>query len=286
MPARAPIQAPRPQPIRTGLIGTVGRTEIPAERWQWGVSYRPRRYDAGRSYDSRACAPQSLDVSTHPAEVSWDAYAIWWGEQCTLARPSAFDQLRSDALANLDVHASHLIEQILWTGKVDGAAYGPPNVGLIDAPTILAGGAPMGVVDAWRRLLDHLATCLAGARGMIHVPHRALAQLDYYGLVVREGTLVMAATADHLVVAGTGYTGSGPGDVVPAGNDVWFFGTSPIEVRLGPAEATGDPSQTLDRQSDEIEIRAWQPALAHWDRQCHAGVRVCLEDPGPACGGS
>ena len=287
MPARAPISPPRPQPVRTGLTTTVGRLEVPGERWQWGVTYRPRRYDAGATFDSRTCDASTLTVTEHPDNVEWDAYGIWWGEQCTLARPQAFEQLAADAAANLELHQSHLIEQVLWTGEVDGAAYGPPNVGLADpAATLLASGAQTGVVEAWRLILDHLATCLAGARGVIHVPASAVAYLDYYGLIRREGTLIMAGSADHLVVAGSGYTGSGPDGVLPGGNDRWFYATSPVEVRVGPVEIISAPAETLDRASDEVEIRAWQPALAHWDRQCHAGVRVCLEDPGPLCAGS
>lgn len=284
--ARAPISPPTPRPVRTGLLASTGRTDIPAERWQYGVAYRPRRYDAGASIDTRDCAPQTLTITAHPDVVEWDAWTVWWGEVCDAARPEAFAEAEQAAVANLDAHLSHLVEETVWSGKVDGAAFGPPNVGLVDAPTLLASGAQVGVVEGWRLVLDYASDVLRGARGMIHVPYEALALLDYYGLVTREGTLIMAGTADHLVVAGTGYTGSGPGDVLPGGDDRWFAVTSLYEVRVGPVEVSSDPAETLDRGSNTVEVRAWRPVLAHFDRQAHAMVRVCLEDPGPLCSGS
>ena len=288
MPARAPISPPRPAPVRTGLVGAVGRTEIPAERWQWGVTYRPRRYDSGRSFQPQDCDPQTLTVDPPPDIVNWDAWAIWWGERCDAVRPDSFDELRADAAANLELHQSHLIEQTFWSGQVGGAPMPAPNVGLATtgAADLLAGGANVGVIEGWRLLLAYLATTLAGARGIIHVPHEATALLDHYGLIRREGTLTVAASADHLVVPGTGYTGSGPGDVLPGGNDRWFYATSPVEVRVGPVDVTWEPVDTLDRAADTVDVRASQPVIAHWDRQAHGAVRVCLEDPGPLCAGS
>ena len=284
--ARAPIAAPTPRPVRTGLLATAGRTDVPAERWQHGVAYLPHSYTAGTSINTADCAPQTLDVTAGPDLVEWDAWAVWWGERCEAARPEAFAEAQQMAVSGLDTHLSHLIEGTVWTGKVDGAPYGPPNVGLVDAPTLLASGTQVGVVEAWRRILAYASETLRGARGMIHVPYEALALLDYYGLIVREGTLIMSGSGDHLVVAGTGYTGSGPGDVLPGGDDRWFAVTSLFEVRVGPVEVSSDPAETLDRASNTVEVRAWRPVLAHFDRQAHAMVRVCLEDPGPLCSGS
>lgn len=288
MPGRSPVDPPQPVVARTGLIGAAGITDDPVERWQLGITYRPHRYLSGGSYDPTACAAQSLTVTAHPPIVEWDAYAIWHGEVCEVARPAALGELRQDAINMLEVQSSHKVERVLWTGKADGAALFPPNVGLasavIDSGATVV-GTGLGVVPGFTALINALNDCLGGARGMIHVPSEALPFLDFFQLVTRQGTQLVGRSVDHLIVAGSGYTGSGPGDIAPAAGFTWFYATTPVQVRLGPTQSGGDWDQ-LDRATNELVVRAWRPALASWDRQCHLAVNVCLEDPGPLCAGS
>jgi hypothetical protein len=91
---------------------------------------------------------------------------------------------------------------------------------------------------------------------------------------------------DHIVVPGTGYTGSDPSNNAPGEFHSWIYATSMVELRLGPIEVFFDQSQSINRSTNEIEYRAERMALAHWDRNAHIGLSVCLEDPAGGCSDS
>ncbi|MDQ5840618.1 MAG: hypothetical protein M3537_05635 [Chloroflexota bacterium] len=288
MPSRTPVTPPIATAARTGLIGAVGITDEPQERWEQGIAYRPRQYISEGAFNPRNCSPQDLALTSPPDVVEWDAYGIWGGELCQVARPEALGELRQGVVNMLEVQASDKIEYILWSNDAGGDMF-PPNVGLAsplaDSGATVVGGGSLGVVPAWSALIKALKVCLGGARGMIHVPVWATPWLDFYGLLTRVGNQLFTKSADHIVIAGAGYSGTGPGNVAPDAGFAWFYATTPVQVRLGPIQSSGDWDQ-FNRATNAIEVRAWAPALASWDRECHLAVEVCLEDPGPLCSGS
>ena len=121
---------------------------------------------------------------------------------------------------------------------------------------------------------------------MIHVPQRLIPFLNYYQLIVRQGNLLQVAGTDHILVAGTGYTGSDPSLNTAAG-EVWMYGTSPVEVRLSDiVTVPSSEREALNRETNTLEVRAERAAMASFDYSvCHVGIPVCIPDPGPDCSG-
>lgn len=121
-------------------------------------------------------------------------------------------------------------------------------------------------------LLEHaLAGCGLGTRGTIHMTHDVASALN------------PKVVGDHLetplanyIVAGSGYTGSGPtGAQPPTGQ--WMYATGPVAVRLGRSEVLGDKmSQQVDRSVNTWEVHAERPAAVTWDGCCAFAVLVDL----------
>jgi hypothetical protein len=225
---------------------------------------------------------------------------IWTGDQClAITGQTIIDETASRARAELETQTSHLIEAILWTNQVDLADFGAshPNVGLSDASLSDQSVAPsFGTIytpNAWdavppvsgfKTMVEALSDALGGARGMIHVEKRVVPLLAFYGLTVQNGQRLVTTLGDHIVVPGTGYTGSDPAGGASSDEYSWIYGTSMVEVLLGPIDIiTPNASEVLNRSTNEIEIRAERMALAHWDRQAHIGLSICLEDPAGDC---
>lgn len=232
--------------------------------------------------------------------MEWDPYWLWEGDQCSTFGDLA--EVEARARGVLEAQTSHKIEEVLWTNTVDSTDFGShPNVGLSDASLTENSTAPTQtqidagyiwtpnaydsypIVTAFKDMIDALATQLGGARGMIHVEKRLVPLIAYAGMAVQSGQRLVTTLGDHIVVPGTGYTGSGPNGEAASANYSWIYGTSMVEVLLGPIEVVGSGGEVVNRTTNEIEIRAERIALAHWDRQAHIGISVCLEDPFGDC---
>lgn len=283
--ARLNVDAPLATTSRHNLL-TGARVIEPGERFPLGgIAYNPHNYQGGHSFDpSCEAGPVNLEDGLEPTVVEWDPAAIYWGIKCENPTPADIATARQRAEAGLEVHRSHLIEELLWTNATAGTDLGAlhPNVGLADAPaTELNGGSPLGIVPAIAALLEALATSLKGVRGTIHVPPQALAYLDFYGNSVVVGNQIVPGSADHTIVAGSGYHHNTDPSGTPAPDGyAWFYATSQVEVRLG---AVSVPDRGFVWTTNTVEVYAMQPVIVSWDRGAHYAVQVCLSDPGPEC---
>lgn len=246
----------------------------------------------------------SKSISARPSNVSWDPYVIWSADECsTLGGPEEFERVTRAARQDLEVQTSHKIEEIFWTNTVDSADFGGshPNVGLSDASLVDLATIPtqaqidsgtiytplafdsVPIVTAFKEMIGALTDMLGGARGMIHCEARVVPFITYAGLAVQNGQRLTTTLGNHIVVPGTGYTGSSPNEEASSEFYSWIYGTSMVEVLLGPVEVFGDRAALTNRDINTIEIRAERIALAHFDRQAHIGISVCLEDPFGTC---
>lgn len=227
--------------------------------------------------------------------MEWDPYWIWFGDECSTFNR---DEVEARARQSLETQSSHLIEAILWTNTVDSTDYGGshPNVGLSDASLPDQSVAPsFGTIytpNAWdavppvsgfKTMIEALNDSLGGARGMIHVEARIIPLLAFYGLAVQSGQRLTTTLGDHVVVPGSGYTGSDPAGGAASDEYSWIYGTSMVEVLLSPIEVFATGAEATNRATNQYEIRAERLALAHWDRQAHIGLSICLEDPAGDC---
>jgi hypothetical protein len=286
--SRTPVPAPLRNVNRAGsLLASALTPDGP--RWHGGIEYRPELDNLTQSWNPTGT--ENKTIADPPANVQYDPYVIWQGSSEWAAASRYEDEARRTRDA-LDVQTSYMIEQILWTNLVDGVDYGltHPNVALADtsaASLVTPNGiTAVGIVTGIHDMLEALNLYLGGARGMIHTSQKLVPFLEFYGLIVRQGNILQVAGTDHILVAGTGYTGSDP-SLNSAAGEVWLYGTSPVEVRTSEIYMNpGSEREALNRVTNTLEIRAERMAMASFDYTvCHVGIPVCIPDPGPDCSG-
>ena len=135
---RAIHPAPIPAESTPNLLSSVPSEPGPSEgRWTNGIAYQPYRYGTDGSGSLDPCGPLGENTKATvdpPAEVTWDPYVIWTSETCSTLGTD-LDALDSRARVQLKTQTSHLIEEILWTGTVDGADYTNTSLSDADLPT-------------------------------------------------------------------------------------------------------------------------------------------------------
>lgn len=282
---RQPVPAPPPaaRPIN---LRTSARLVDDGLRWENGISLLPEECSPGFSVDP-CHGPQDVEegkaVETQPVASEWDPYIIGSSASCAYTiNEGAYGELAARARRSLEAQTSHLVENILWTNVVDGIDWGidHPNTPLIDTATV---GTPAPPVTALEQMDELLIAALGGRRGMIHAPAPLMHHFAFYGLLEKNGN-VWETKSGNIVVPGTGYPGTDTAGAADPGN-LWIYGTSPVELRLSEIQVVpGDLAGAIDRETNQIVVRAERYALAYWDLCAHVGVPVCLTDPGPACG--
>lgn len=117
-----------------------------------------------------------------------------------------------------------------------------------------------------------LGACGVGIKGTIHVPRTIASALQLKGV---DG--VLRTNLNDTVIAGVGYTGSGPDGTMPSGTQTWMYATGPVSVRVGPVVAVPDTrSQSTNIAINEIQVYASESAAVTWDSCCHYAVLVDL----------
>lgn len=262
------VQGTQAAPPRVGLIVSAATPSGEGSRWQGGITYDPETGQPG--YRTDLCDPgeNDRDLPARPEVVAWDAYAIGDGIRCTALAANRTDW-RAQARRQLEAVAEYQLSAELWSGTL-ATAHGYDNLFLDngDAHDVVTSGADVGPRDALAFLEQYLADAARGQRGMIHAPRAIVSTWAQDGGLRREGGLILT-THDTIVVPGAGY----PLDSGKA------FATGMVEVRRGDVEITGDPlsSAEVDRDTNTVEVRAEQVALASWDGVAHGAVNVDID---------
>lgn len=196
--------------------------------------------------------------------------------------------LRTDweqrALDALEQCQNKAIELEFWEGRLARAANDDepdsnpnPNRYLTDGgaedltPTT---GTAIRVRHGLALLEGALADAGCGGRGYIHVPRSIGSVLPVKD---RDGDGVLQTTLGNYVIAGEGYTGTGEDGAAPAGTAQWIFATGPVTVRLDEPNVAADyPKQSINTETNDIEVSAERMAAVTWDGCVHIGVLVDL----------
>lgn len=283
MTGRAPVNAPPAGPPRVGLLVSardpLSNPSSPADRngdWRNGFAYDPELCSTG--YITSACNPGANDraLGATPADVEWDPYVIGAGVKCSTFGHRARDW-PGQARRALQAVAEFQVSRELWTG-VQAAAEGLPNRFLADVDNvdILTEEGAVGLTHGLACLEQYLSDCNAGQRGMIHATWQVVTHWMRFGLIERSGSL-LTTVHDTIVVPGAGYDGTDPNGNVGDGN-VWAYATGMVDVRRdSDVDLFGLPEDTIDRNLNDVEVRAEQLAVASWDGCCHAGIRLDVE---------
>lgn len=198
----------------------------------------------------------------------------------TMSRtPAEIQQLANRAL---EACLQKAVENELWAGGLSKqAAIGYtdgeyPNrylasTGAVDVtPTP---GTPVKTKLGLALLERRLASCGCGARGTIHATRDVAS-----ALAPKNADGHLETPLGNYIIAGSGYTGTGPNGNQPAGTQAWMYATGgQIKLRLGPVETVpGEVNQAVKTSTNEIIYKVERPAAVTWNSCCHAAVLVDL----------
>lgn len=274
---RAPVQAPPARPPRYGLLVVAPPLEDPDTRsLVGGWAYQPEACGVSGITEA-ACAgnvPAMDPPIDQPATIDGDPVWIWAGDECSTFGFNARDW-EGRARRQLAATSSYRLAAELWDGAIADAE-GLANRWLSGAgawsDTVTAG--PSAVATALANLEAGLAVNLAGQPGMIHVTPQVLAHLVAKARLVRDGALWVSPMG-HAVVADAGYSGNGPDGVAADSSSQWIYGTSMLQVRLGPVESIPENisearnlAAAMDRQVNDVVVYAGRFAGIVWANHC------------------
>lgn len=286
---RAPIQAPQARPPRYGLLAaapTVDDADLRVLAGGW--EYQPEACGlSGR--DSITCAGSTdgaMDPSgQRPGIIEGDPIWLWAGDECSTFGFQARDW-QGRARRQLAATESYELAAELWDGTVATAdALANPFLASAGANSDTVTNGATAEVSALACIEAALAELLKGQQGMVHVTPQLLTHLRAADAIGREGT-VWTTSMGHIVVADAGYSGAGPGGVA-AGASQWAYGTSMVQVRLGPVEVipgnlddARNLAAAMDRQVNDVVVVAGRLAGYQWANDCaHVAAEVDL----PVC---
>lgn len=278
--AYTPVPAPPAGPSRVGLVtSAVEPADTTQGRWVNGFAFTPEHCTGGGTIAwCSSDDPTSLPVEGNEGVVQVHPVVIWHGDECSSFGFGDQD-FQARARRALNSRRSYLLEAELWSGaKAQAAGY--PNNWLtnsasanFDDVTPVDGAQPL--LHALAILQDALTDAVTG-RAMIHATRQVVSLLYAEGAVTREGNVLVDAFG-NIVVPGEGYPGTGPDDASPADGQSWMYGTSLVEVRLGPERLVPDPDrpeQATNRDDNLVEWRIEQPAAVYWDGCGHLAINV------------
>lgn len=245
------------------------------------------RWLSGFTYESRLCAAEVkiLDICGGAAPVSviqpsntprnrdYTPFVIEATDRC-----STFGFLQHDiekrAIDALEACTAKALEYEFWTGAAattNGYTANRRLASTNSTDVTPAGGAAVKLRYGLALLEGALATCGCGTKGTIHATRETASALPVK--VVDEH---LETQLGNYVIAGAGYTGSGPTGTMPA-SGVWMYATGPISVLLGESTAVGEKlKQQVNRDVNTWEARAQRPAAVTWDGCCAFAVHIDL----------
>lgn len=167
----------------------------------------------------------------------------------------AFDIARRRLLA----WEGRQVERTLWTGITSNGsvtpsfAFGNPACGITPVDVNPAGA--VNPVSAFSLLEDRLADEV-GCGGLIHVPSSLISYLKAQRQIEVVGDELYSPLGFQ-VIAGKGYTGTGPSGVAAAAGTAWLFATGPMLVaRSNVIMVPGAVPEAVNRRINSITVRA------------------------------
>jgi hypothetical protein len=269
----APLQVPK----AASLIDSVGATTPDDNRWIEGICFEPDHCDASQRHNP--CDGDTLD----PAPPCPDAVCFTPSEIVGSFRSSTLGWEGRDGQAraanSLALCRSAHIENELWTGDETGSP-SFEDLLVLGGTDLSAGGLTLfDPVDALKILIGFISPCGCGTRKVIHASPRVVAEwMDgTFPLIERRGR-ALYTFEDHIVVAGAGYPGTGPGGVDLPGDSEYVYATGGVEVLVSAPRSIGTTAaQRVNARENEIGYQEKSYATAYFDPNCcFAGIGVTL----------
>lgn len=205
-------------------------------------------------------------------------FGILAKDECLSIGFSAEDR-RARVIRQLEAVTAKVVERELWAG--DYRAAWDTEVGADAIPLGYLAHADTEVVESTAQkphvalgLLEQAyADCAPGLRATIHVSPLVAEGLGKR-LIQHDGKLY--TRQGNIVAVGSGYNGSGPGQVVPDNNFThWMYVTGQTFVVLGSKELiTVNEVQATNAVTNEMTYVAERPAAVYTDGCCQFAAQV------------
>ncbi len=280
--ARQIIDPPAFTTLPHGLWDALQHPSPSGTHWQQGVTWTERcpagdtTYDECLTVTGTGAPPAPAAKTGNVTQTTRGAtpFTVYAQFECSPVGLADAATVGSDALARVE---QHQVETAFWTGTAGGQTVAFPHLAadaeVVDAQDIVlqptAAPAVTGAADvahALGVLEQELADCYRG-QGLIHVPRVALPTLAAWKLArVDEGGRLVTP-GGNLIVAGGGYTGSGPDGTAPAAGTSWIYATGAAfgyrsDVYVSPVR------ESLDRSTNTLHMLA--------ERTYVIGFECCL----------
>lgn len=220
-----------------GLWDTIQTPSPDGVHWQQGVTWTERCPTGDTTYDECLAVtgtgappePPAKTANVDQSSRGATPFTVYAEFDCSPVGLGDAQSIAQDALARVE---QLQVEEAFWTGVAGGQAVVFPhlaaNAEVLDGEVVLQSVATptvtgADVAHALGVLEQQLAGCYAG-QGLIHVPRSALATLAAWNLLEqRDGGLF--TPGGNRIVAGGGYTGTGPDGTTPADGTTWIYAT-------------------------------------------------------------
>lgn len=217
------------------------------------------------------------------------AFTVYAEFDCS---PIGQDGERDQAEEALLRTEAYQVSRAFWTGQAGATAGGsvttvwphlaadtvlddPQGIRLQTAASpLVTGGDDAAVVLG--ALEAQLAACYGG-EGVIHIPYTALPSFTSRMLVKPDGDGRLRTMAGNLVVAGQGYTGSGPNGSASAAGTAWIYATGAMFAYRSGVFVRDSPG-TLDRAKNTVHKIASRTYLLGFGC-CHLAALLDLGVP-------
>lgn len=258
------------------------------ERWIGGLTYPT--IDAGASVIlapiSGNSSPSDEEVispdGTKPPYRYYYPFDVKASMQAS-TMGSTPEEIYANAETVINTVTQKAIEIELWRGVIarsltaTDAVTGNRFLGSAagtDFTDVTPSGSAGGVKPRYAQALleQALGDATIGSKGVLHTP-RLLASI----LKVKDSNGVLKTNLGTPVVAGAGYSLTGPDGQPAAAGKAWMFATGPLTVRLGPVSVIpGELSQAVDTRVNTITYYIDRAAAVTWSTSNLFGVLVDL----------
>lgn len=280
---------PHPTPRWPGLMASVGGetgvrafmdanpSEPDVDAWQLGFKFRPLDLlDTNAPLDP--CNQTAFTLAAGPAQQQNGPLIHWSSVKCSTMSGDSAD-LEARAQVKIMSSTSHKLETELWTG--DGAeTWGKPTPYLTDVlVTQINSGVAIPLAYAHARLAMQAGALAEGQRLAICCTPMLADLWASAGVVRKENGLLLDAF-DNIVIAGTGFTGSGPGMPVDTTYQTsWAYAILVPQVRLSGVTVSSQQNVEVQGQHEDVinnvdAAIAWRVGTTSFDPDVHLAVNV------------
>lgn len=183
-----------------------------------------------------------------------DPFIVKSSFQCSVGGKSVKDAV-DIANRRLYFWEEHKVEEIFWSGQTANGSINPSLAFGNDTcdiePEII--GSNLSPISAFAVLEEALTDIVPGG-GIIHVPHGLASYLADKKLIKEDNGVYFSPTGTPVVI-GSGYSGTGPGNIVPDTGTTYIYATGPMAIwRSDVIQNPEDVFDGIDRYINNVTV--------------------------------